>query len=302
MIAVDGTKSCSILWERFVFGSCDLHSHGFWYILAGLLLEIWEEWDALPTTVWIRRDPLSFFGNDGLENGIFFFHIDVFFWLSISNFSKNSPKKSIQQKSPPKNIHNKHFQQNSTNISPKLNTHPSPQKNITRPGVFVYRGKVQMPASGEVGNSWRWQGDEAMKLTQPMATLPETDSSPLKIDPWKRRFLSETTIFRGYVSLRECNPSNFCGIKMRLVWLVIKPNLLPSRQRSHIISYPFLSRHFWVDDVPISEVGYVSSWEGNLHLWSELTEWVNDYLPAVHGGNFSHFLFGGMGIPMRNMK
>ena len=35
-------------------------------------------------------------------------------------------------------------------------------------------------------------------------TLPETNSSPLKIDPWKRRFLLETTIFRGYVSFREC--------------------------------------------------------------------------------------------------
>ena len=28
-------------------------------------------------------------------------------------------------------------------------------------------------------------------------TLPETNSSPLKIDPWKRRFLLETTLFRG---------------------------------------------------------------------------------------------------------
>ena len=27
---------------------------------------------------------------------------------------------------------------------------------------------------------------------------------PLKIDPWKRRFLLDTTIFRGYVSFREC--------------------------------------------------------------------------------------------------
>ncbi len=30
-------------------------------------------------------------------------------------------------------------------------------------------------------------------------TLPETNSSHLKIDPWKRRFLLETTIFRGYL-------------------------------------------------------------------------------------------------------
>ena len=27
---------------------------------------------------------------------------------------------------------------------------------------------------------------------------------PLKIDPWKRRVLLETIIFRGYVSFREC--------------------------------------------------------------------------------------------------
>ena len=36
-----------------------------------------------------------------------------------------------------------------------------------------------------------------------MFTPPETNSSPLKIDPWKRRFLLETTIFRSYVSFRE---------------------------------------------------------------------------------------------------
>jgi len=27
---------------------------------------------------------------------------------------------------------------------------------------------------------------------------------PLTIDPWKRRFLLETIIFRGYASFREC--------------------------------------------------------------------------------------------------
>ena len=39
-----------------------------------------------------------------------------------------------------------------------------------------------------------------------MITLPETNSSPLKIEPSKRKFLLETSIFRGYVSFRECNP------------------------------------------------------------------------------------------------
>ena len=39
-------------------------------------------------------------------------------------------------------------------------------------------------------------------------TFPETNSSPLKIDPWKRRFLLETIICRGYVSFRECKRKN----------------------------------------------------------------------------------------------
>ena len=30
-----------------------------------------------------------------------------------------------------------------------------------------------------------------------VSTLPETNSLPLEIGPWKRRFLLETTIFRG---------------------------------------------------------------------------------------------------------
>ena len=35
-------------------------------------------------------------------------------------------------------------------------------------------------------------------------TLPETNIAP-EIQPWKRKFLLETTIFyRGYVSFREC--------------------------------------------------------------------------------------------------
>ena len=41
-----------------------------------------------------------------------------------------------------------------------------------------------------------------------MATTPETDSLPLKIDLWKRKFLLETIIFRSYVSFRECSPKS----------------------------------------------------------------------------------------------
>jgi len=38
---------------------------------------------------------------------------------------------------------------------------------------------------------------------------------PLKIDPWKRRFLLKTIIFRGYVSFRECKIL-LMGPKIRL--------------------------------------------------------------------------------------
>ena len=41
-------------------------------------------------------------------------------------------------------------------------------------------------------------------FSQSSGVVGQTNSSPLKMDPWKRRFLLETTIFRGYVSFREC--------------------------------------------------------------------------------------------------
>ena len=46
-----------------------------------------------------------------------------------------------------------------------------------------------------------WIGISWFKTTS--HTLPETNIRPQKIDPWKRRFLLETIIFRGYVSFRE---------------------------------------------------------------------------------------------------
>ena len=56
----------------------------------------------------------------------------------------------------------------------------------------------------------RWKCSILYRLVDQMiprgtGTLPETNSLPLKIDHWKRRFLLETTIFRGYVSFRECS-------------------------------------------------------------------------------------------------
>ncbi len=38
-----------------------------------------------------------------------------------------------------------------------------------------------------------------------MYTLPETNSSHLKIDGWKTIFVLGRPAFRGYVSFRECN-------------------------------------------------------------------------------------------------
>ena len=58
---------------------------------------------------------------------------------------------------------------------------------------------VQRSKDGKVGKAGKYN-----------STLPETNSSPLKIHPWKRRFLLETTIFRCelLVSGREKNTDN----------------------------------------------------------------------------------------------
>ena len=38
-----------------------------------------------------------------------------------------------------------------------------------------------------------------------MGTLPETNSSPKKVDVWNTTFPLGRPIFRGYVSFRECD-------------------------------------------------------------------------------------------------
>ena len=49
------------------------------------------------------------------------------------------------------------------------------------------------------------RGEGQMTSNLP-GTLKLTACSHLKMgEPWKRRFLLETTIFRAYVSFRECN-------------------------------------------------------------------------------------------------
>ena len=47
-------------------------------------------------------------------------------------------------------------------------------------------------------------------LNKKTDTLPETNSSPLKMDGWNTTFLLGRPIFRGYVSFREdirCKPN-----------------------------------------------------------------------------------------------
>jgi len=52
-------------------------------------------------------------------------------------------------------------------------------------------------------------------------TSPETSSLHLKIDLWKRRFLWETTIYRGYgyESFRECIMNHSQGSLLVIKWM-----------------------------------------------------------------------------------
>ena len=50
-----------------------------------------------------------------------------------------------------------------------------------------------------------WESGSRWWHPKSLTCPPETNSSHLEITPWKRRFLLETIIFRGYVSFGECN-------------------------------------------------------------------------------------------------
>ena len=50
-----------------------------------------------------------------------------------------------------------------------------------------------------------------------MDTLPETNMAP-ENNPWKRRFLLETIIFRGYVSFREGNFFSYKNVGAGYFW------------------------------------------------------------------------------------
>ncbi len=54
------------------------------------------------------------------------------------------------------------------------------------------------------GESWKGGNGRSRKILRRSKKLPSLKlTRHLKIDPWKRRFLLETTIFRGYVCFRE---------------------------------------------------------------------------------------------------
>ena len=67
--------------------------------------------------------------------------------------------------------------------------------------------------------TWRW--NKKSDLQKQMDTLPETNSSPLKMMVSNRNLLFQGSIFRGYVSFREGNGwSNFLWINpMTSCWL-----------------------------------------------------------------------------------
>ena len=64
-------------------------------------------------------------------------------------------------------------------------------------------------------------------------TLPETNSSPLKIDPWTRRLLLETIIFRGYASFREGIYNGISQNRGPLMGTSVHPDQIPWSMAGH---------------------------------------------------------------------
>ena len=68
---------------------------------------------------------------------------------------------------------------------------------------------LQHANSTQHSSSSCWLSHQKVSKLDHLLNLRETTTPPMKIDPWKRRFLLETTIFRFHVSFREC----------RILWL-----------------------------------------------------------------------------------
>ena len=94
----------------------------------------------------------------------------------------------------------------SLNTQPVLTPKPAVfLKSTTGPVLWVgWWWRCWIGTPGEVW--WSFVGEDTSISIWLFyrCTLPKTNSLHLKIDPRKRRFLLETTIFRCYVSFREC--------------------------------------------------------------------------------------------------
>ena len=79
--------------------------------------------------------------------------------------------------------------------------------NQTNPIIFndVMHGILK---GGKSVQNWGWKPPLSSQ-TVFSVTLPETNSSHLKMDGWNTTFLSGLTIFRCHVSFRECRSLRF---------------------------------------------------------------------------------------------
>ena len=84
---------------------------------------------------------------------------------------------------------------------------------------------------------WISQGDPAFQRFQVQLPSLKLTVRTWKMTPWKRRFLSETIIFRGELLV--------------LGSVIFRKDTKTSKTSLHGTNqFPVLSRHFWVDDFP----------------------------------------------------
>ena len=155
-------------------------------------------------------------------------NISKCFWLVVEpNDLKNmlvrldhfpQVKKKVFEKKSPGNVYSSTFPLRLCEEESKSYLHQTPFIRISVGGAMFsatnwgFQLHRSWCSQGHQMDLMQWPPVESPNLweywpsSQPgPTTLPKTNISHLKIDPWKRRFLLETTIFRCYVSLRECN-------------------------------------------------------------------------------------------------
>ena len=89
---------------------------------------------------------------------------------------------------------------------PKTNIQATDQSHVASVASWQRRGQDSQRLYIA---TWTQRHEDDMRLKWhtwriiPNSTLPETNSSSLKVDGWKMNFLLGRPIFRGYVSFRE---------------------------------------------------------------------------------------------------